>query len=37
MDYKSPLRIAMEKAMNGEHAFTRENPQFGETKRYFKK
>ena len=37
MNYKSPLRIAMEKAMNGEHVFERENPQFGETKRYFMK
>ena len=37
MDYKSPLRIAMEKAMNGEHAFTRENPEPWETKHYFMK
>ncbi|MBO7243848.1 MAG: hypothetical protein J6V53_01010, partial [Alphaproteobacteria bacterium] len=37
MDYKSPLRIAMEKAMNGEHAFTRENPKPWETKHYFMK
>ena len=37
MDYKSPLRMAMEKAMNGEQAFTRENPNLGETKHYFMK
>ena len=35
MDYKSPLRIAMEKAMNGEHVFERENPEPWETKHYF--
>ena len=27
MNYKSPLRLAMENAMNGNHAFTRNNPE----------
>ena len=37
MNYKSPLRLAMENAMNGNHAFTRNNPKPGETKHYFMK
>ena len=27
MNYNSPLRLAMENAMNGNHAFTRNNPE----------
>ena len=37
MNYKSPLRLAMENAMNGNHAFTRNHPKPGETKHYFMK
>ena len=37
MNYKIPLRLAMENAMNGNHAFTRNHPKPGETKHYFMK